>query len=125
VPLLVAMHMALNRATGAAPPSPSGPPPLTSEDDYRREMAAAGFAEVQVTTVTGAIEAATTAELWELFVRTNAPVALARRRVGEDRWPAVSQEVLAQLEQDHGRGPQRVETPAFIAVGRRPARSLP
>ena len=62
------------------------------------------------------IHVPSTAELWATSERTNAPMALARRQLG-DRWPEVATRALAHLEAALGAGPQEVTMRALLAVG--------
>ncbi|MFO0744816.1 MAG: class I SAM-dependent methyltransferase [Myxococcota bacterium] len=119
VPLFVTVFGAI----GEAEPSLAGPsptPPLTTADDHRRELAAAGFVDIEVQEVRGSMIAPSTAELWQSFQRTNAPVVLMQRRLGAERWAAIADHVFASLVSRFGEGPQTVIFPAWIGIGARP-----
>lgn len=121
VPALMMMYGALAEAQGA-PPQPPGTLPLVSAEDYEREMAAAGFDDIRVHTVSTTLETTSTAELWQGFARTSAPIVLTRQRYDDEAWADLSARVLARLEAELGTGPQRVDMPAHLAVGTRVTR---
>lgn len=109
---------ALTLPPGAERP-PALPPALGSEEECLAEMREGGFTDVTVKRVTAVAPYPTTAELVLSFARSGAPVALEKQRLGAD-WPAVEAELIARLCAKLGPGPQNMEMPAFLTVGRRP-----
>jgi SAM-dependent methyltransferase len=107
-----------------APEAPlgSGPLPMSTPDEVIAEMSAAGFGEVTVHTVSHTVTAPSPASLWVLLQRSSAPLVLLRRALGEDRWAAISEGVLAKLESVYGTGPVPDAFKALLGVAYRPIR---
>ncbi|WP_437839359.1 class I SAM-dependent methyltransferase [Sorangium sp. So ce1153] len=100
-------------------PFGEGKAPLGDPDEFRAEMAAAGFRDVSVREVAYAMEAASTEELWGSMRRSNAPLVLLRDKLGAERWDEVAQAILARMRARFGDGPQRVSMAANLGTGTR------
>jgi SAM-dependent methyltransferase len=93
--------------------------PLAEPDELRAEMSAAGFADVEVSTVARSFAFPSVGSLWEIAGRAGAPIVLARESMGEERWSHASDEIVRGLEQRFGGGPQRVELSVNLARARK------
>jgi SAM-dependent methyltransferase len=118
LPLMGAMFTILGELM-PGPPAPPRPMPLVDPHTCVEEMTAAGFVDVQVHEHVSSFDVPSIAEFVEGMVRTNAPVVLMRRRLG-DAWPDIQTRLREGLEARFGPGPQRVEMPANLTVGHRP-----
>jgi SAM-dependent methyltransferase len=118
VPLLAELFGAIRSCLPSLPVGGSQAP-LASAGDFRAEMEAAGFTEVDVIETSHAIEAPSLVALWESMRRSNAPVALLECGLGAAEWTALQDSVLAKLHDRFGPGPQRVTMIANLGVGRR------
>lgn len=117
IPMLAATFSIL----GELVPSPGPPPrgfPLVDPADCRAEMSAGGFTEVAVHEFAATMEVPSTADLVASMARTNAPIVLMRRKLG-DAWEGVAARLLERLVERFGPGPHRVSMPANLIVGRR------
>lgn len=95
--------------------------PLAIPEEFTSEMAAAGFERVKVHEVSHAWEMESAQRFWESVLRSNAPLLMLQRRLGEERWLEVSSALAERLTGVLGKGAVRVEFIANIAVGERPA----
>jgi ubiquinone/menaquinone biosynthesis C-methylase UbiE len=100
----------------------AGPLPLSTPEEVTEEMSAAGFGEVIVHTVSHTVTAPSPASLWVVLQRSSAPLVLLRRALGEDRWAAISDGILARLESVYGTGSVPDAFTALLGVGYRPIR---
>jgi ubiquinone/menaquinone biosynthesis C-methylase UbiE len=91
--------------------------PLGEPEEVRAELEEAGFRSVRVELVTHAETAASPAAFWKSMERSTAPFVLLRRRIGDERFSALSQQILARLVERFGPGPLMVETQALIGIG--------
>jgi len=107
-------------ALGEVMPGPGGELPLTTADACAREMAAAGFAGVDVHTIVHVDRHDSPRLLWEGIQRTMAPIALARQKLA-DRWTAASEHVASALARELGDGPVELPLTAWLTVGTAPA----
>lgn len=98
------------------PPSPPRPMPLVDEAACRSEMAAGGFSGVTVCQSTYHFPAGSTDSLVDSMIRTNAPVALARRGLG-DAWPEVEGKWRELLRSRIGEGPHELTMTAHLTCG--------
>jgi SAM-dependent methyltransferase len=93
--------------------------PLSEPADFEAEMGAAGFVDVRVQEVVHAVDVPSTEAMFQGMVRSAAPVAVMAQRMGEARWTALAPKLLAGLQARLGSGPQRLEMPALLGLGRR------
>lgn len=94
-----------------------GKAPLTDPKEFSDEMSAGGFREVTVHTISHTVTTPSLAEYWEKTQRSAAPVALLRRRLGEERWAEVSTGVFEQLYNALGDGPVEGLYTMHLGVG--------
>jgi ubiquinone/menaquinone biosynthesis C-methylase UbiE len=94
--------------------------PLGEPEDFRAELRAAGFASVDVKLVSHAQTAASPGAFWASMSRSTAPLVLLRRRIGEERWSALSDGILSRLVTRFGPGPLHIEPQALLGIGTRP-----
>lgn len=91
--------------------------PLGEAEEVRAELEGAGFGSVRVELVKHADTAESPAAFWRSMERSTAPFVLLRRRLGEERFGALSEQLLAGLVERFGPGPLVVETQALIGIG--------
>ena len=118
VPVLVDLFTAL-RAQLPSLAAFGASAPLASAEDFTAEMRAAGFRDVAVTEVAHVLEAPSLTAMWESMLRTNAPLVLVRRGMGEEAWGLVGRGIFEALRAKHGEGAQRVEMIANLGIGRK------
>lgn len=100
------------------PPSPPGEMPLVDAAQCRDEMTAGGFSGVTVRPRTYRFPVPTTMNLVDSMIRTNAPIALARKKLG-DGWAAVEAKWRALASARLGDGPHELTMTAHLICGRR------
>ena len=115
-PLFAAIFGALQELMPSK--EPPFPPGLSTPEDCRREMQDAGFIDIEVFEFTDAFEAESFADLWRWFPSACAPLALMRERMGAG-YDKIDAKLRERALATVGDGPQRVEMPAFITMGRR------
>jgi SAM-dependent methyltransferase len=122
VPFIAAIFGALAEVAPApAAPAPRRPLPLADPAACVAEMSAAGFVDVVVHEVVGTAEYASTNAMVDSLVRTNAPIALMRRSLG-DAWPALEAAWRARLVERFGAAAQAFPMPAHLTFGARATR---
>lgn len=92
---------------------------LGDAGEFADELRAAGFREVTIHTITRQGTTPTMREYWHILQHAAASVAMLRRRLGDQRWAAVSEGVLARLHDARGDGPVDETTTMHIGVGTR------
>jgi ubiquinone/menaquinone biosynthesis C-methylase UbiE len=92
--------------------------PLGDAEEFRAEMADAGFREVEVHEVTHMIETPSIEEFWLTRERSAPPIQAVREAVGPERWAEVRQNLLNSLLAKWGTEPLRVAMIANLGVGR-------
>ena len=115
LPLLNVMIDAISRSID--PPPPAANFPLSDPEAFRDEMLEAGFTRVEIHTRTHSRAIPNVTAFWEANVRSSAPVALLRRRLGEPEFATVSEKVLGHLVNRFGDASLDAEWTAQIAVG--------
>jgi len=90
---------------------------LENEERFAAEMRGAGFAGVTVLPHVHTLEVKSAQALWSSIERSNAPIALTRRRLGEAVWQERSPFAVAYLESELSRGRLRLSTKAFLGCG--------
>ena len=103
----------------AMPPAAPFTEVLSTHEAVHGEMRAAGFQDVSVHEATHAFEYPSTEAAWASLSRSTAPIALMRKRVGEEAWPRVFEAVRADLQDHFGTGPQRLPMTALLGMGTR------
>lgn len=96
---------------------PAGTMPLSDPQGFVVELAAAGFAEVKIHTVSHAVKAPSVEALWGMMQRTNPPIALVRRTTGDKDWAPIAAAVQADLERKYGKGPVEDQATAHLGTG--------
>jgi len=120
---LATLFAALRPIFGVSSESSTDPAPgmaLSEPEDYHREMAAAGFVDIDVVEVAHTARYANTDAMLTHFERTSAPVAMAKQAWG-DRWRSMRAMVFSSLVGQLGTGPQELAMPALVGVGRKPS----
>lgn len=91
--------------------------PLGEADDFRSELEAAGFQNIEVRVVAHKNTAENPAAFWASMARSTAPFVLLRRRIGEERWSELSARIFERLTERFGPGPLDVEPQALLGTG--------
>lgn len=94
-----------------------GAPPLSSPEQIREEMTAAGFPQVTVEVVGHSITAPSFDTFWDQVERTNAPLVLLAHRLGSARWTEMAPKIRERVRQALGDGPLVVSRGAYLGVG--------
>jgi SAM-dependent methyltransferase len=89
---------------------------LATPEEIVNEMTAAGFRDVRVETVQHAITAPSFDAMWDLLERTNAPLVLLQKRLGE-RWAALAPTIRARVRATVGDGAVTIGRGAYIGLG--------
>src|SRR6266545_579874 len=105
------------RARAALPglPIAGGRFPLSTPEEIRAELSAAGFRVVSVETVSQQLNAASFEAFWETMLRTNAPLALIRHRLA-DRWAALMPRIRDRVHTALGDGPVVIGRGAYLGI---------
>ncbi|HEY3495696.1 MAG TPA: class I SAM-dependent methyltransferase [Polyangiaceae bacterium] len=91
--------------------------PLGEPEDFELELREAGFEAVQVHVVAHAETARDPRAFWASMVRSSAPFALLRKRLGEERFSKLYADVEARLVERFGSGPLELDLQALIGLG--------
>jgi ubiquinone/menaquinone biosynthesis C-methylase UbiE len=91
--------------------------PLGEPEEMQAELVSAGFGSVRVELVKHAETAENPRAFWKSMERSTAPFVLLRRRIGEERFGALSEQILTRLVERFGPGPLLIETQALIGLG--------
>ncbi|MGP8227140.1 MAG: class I SAM-dependent methyltransferase [Terracidiphilus sp.] len=91
--------------------------PLGEASEFRAEMAAAGFRDVEVHEVTYEFESPSIEDYWNAMERGTAPFRALREWVGAERWTEVRQKLIEVLQAKWGTGPQRIPMIANLGIG--------
>jgi SAM-dependent methyltransferase len=89
---------------------------LTTPEEIVNEMTAAGFRDVRVETVPHAITAPSFDAMWDSLERTNAPLVLLRKRLGE-RWTALAPKIRERVRATVGDGVITIGRGAYVGLG--------
>lgn len=98
-------------------PFGKGKAPLGEPEEMQAELEAAGFDSVRVESVSHVETAPNPRVFWESMARSSAPFVLLRRRLGDDRFGALSEQIQERLVARFGEGPLRLEPQALIGLG--------
>jgi SAM-dependent methyltransferase len=89
---------------------------LGTAEEMASEMTAAGFREVRVEIVPHAITAPSFEAFWDSMERTNAPLVLLKKRLGE-RWNEASPKIRERVKSTLGHGELIIGRGAFVGLG--------
>ena len=101
-------------------PFGAGKGPLGDPEEFAKELAAAGFSEVQVTPQTHTLKGEAPRQVWEQSQRTTAPIVLLKKRLGDAKWAEVTAGVVERLEAQYGTGPVDITTTAYLGFAKKP-----
>jgi ubiquinone/menaquinone biosynthesis C-methylase UbiE len=93
--------------------------PLAEPSTLLAEMAAAGFANVEVQRVTRSFAYPSAGALWAIASRAGAPLVVVRDAMPEEEWSRATEAIVRDLERRFGSGPQRVELTVNLAHARK------
>jgi ubiquinone/menaquinone biosynthesis C-methylase UbiE len=116
----VPLRSDLNRTLCALVPDlpfASGNRPLGEPEEFRAEMAAAGFRGVEVHEVTHEFVSPSIDDYWNTMERGTAPYRAVREWVGPERWTEVRRKLIELLQAKWGTGPQRIPMIANLGMG--------
>lgn len=99
-------------------PLGGGKPPLSTPDDFHREMTQAGFPSVTIQPVAQELTSPSFDAFWSSMERTNAPLVLIRHRVGADRWAELAPRIRERVRAALGDGPLVISRGAYLGIGR-------
>ena len=97
-------------------PLGAGKQALSTPEEIMKEMTAAGFRDVRVEIVPHAITAPSFDALWDSLERTNAPLVLLQRRLGE-RWTAVAPKIRERVRAALGDDAITLGRGAYVGIG--------
>ena len=117
-PLMGAMFGALRAADPTMPGPSYDPNSLENPERLAAELRDAGFVDVAVHEHTAAFAFSSVDELWSRMVRSSAPLAVLRDRLGEQVWSERSQIARAFLLREIGDAPTTLSTTALLGVAR-------
>ena len=117
VPFLSAIGQAVAELAG---PGPDGGQPLADPTVFAAEMSAAGF-DVQVHGITHTLHSPTRDALWASMQDSHVALRLARQQLVPSDYGQLIAGIEARLQDRFDAGPQAVEMPAWLAVGRVPS----
>jgi hypothetical protein len=80
-------------------------------------MAAAGFDRVRIETVDHTVIDPSVDAFWTKSQRSTAPLVLLRRRLREERWGQLPDDIVARLKDSHGDGPVEERYAAHLGIG--------
>ncbi len=92
--------------------------PLGDPAELGAELGQAGFEQVELHEVTHRLTFDDSARLWAQLSRSNAPLVMLRKRLGEARWAEVSHELEGRLVRELGAGEVSFELFANLGIGR-------
>jgi ubiquinone/menaquinone biosynthesis C-methylase UbiE len=98
-------------------PVAEGKMPLSDPGEFTREMSSVGFHEVTIQTVTHLVTTPSLTEFWQKTQRSAAPVALLRRKLGEERWIEIADGVFDHLHETLVDGPVEELYTMHLGVG--------
>lgn len=118
----VAMRWLFGAFGAITPPPPQDAPPrepmLEDPDIFANEMRAAGFRDVRVEPYSLPLPAASAEEFWNNMVKSNAPILLFKKRMG-DRWPELNERALAKLRETAPSDLSNLTMDAWIGCGQK------
>jgi len=117
----IAAFAAVNAELAAEMEPVEGEPPkapLSDPAELAAEMGAAGF-DVEVRPSVHRLETPSLEALWSGLRDAHVALGLARSQLSEPRWEALQARIEARLRGSLDDGPQSIEMPAWLALGRR------
>lgn len=117
---LAAIYTALRELAPPPEPSPSGSAPslpLGDAEQFRAEMSAAGFRDVEIHTVAHELTLPSVEELWASNERSSARIALQKHRTVPTEWSRISAGVVDRLRAQFGADPLTLRWPALLGLG--------
>ena len=118
-PLMGAFAALMESLQVALPNIPfgKGKGPLSDPAEMSQEMEAAGFGEVVVHQRVHEVRADSLENFWQGAQRTNAPLVLLKRNLGDERWKEVGPAIFAELHEKLGEGPVEIVGKANLGIG--------
>jgi len=98
-------------------PLPGKSRPLGDAGDFRAEMEAAGFRNVEIHEVAHELETPSIEEYWKTMECGTAPYRAVSEWAGPERWTGVRQQLIERLKANYGTGPLRIPMIANLGVG--------
>jgi SAM-dependent methyltransferase len=98
-------------------PRPAGPLPTQIPDVCAGEVREAGFRDVAARTFRLPIEFESIDAYWNMQTRAGAPIAVLKKKLGEDGWSAVAARTLGHLREKHGAGSVTLTIAGIITTG--------
>jgi SAM-dependent methyltransferase len=118
--LMLALAMEALRTAVPDLPRPKYAPATQDPETCVQEVAAAGFVDVAFEYVSADLEFDSARAYWDLFEKGGAPIALLKRKLGEEAWQAASARALEFLEQKLGSGSVKLSAAAIFTTARAP-----
>jgi ubiquinone/menaquinone biosynthesis C-methylase UbiE len=118
-PLMSAMFGALRAADPEMPAPAYDPKSLENPEQLASELRSADLTDVDVVEHTASVSFSGVDELWTRMVRSSAPLAMMRKRLGEALWTERSALAQAHLKRELGPKPTALTTTAWLGVARR------
>lgn len=120
VPVLVSVFQAL-AAELPDMPFGDGKGPLTDPEDFRRELAAAGFSQIEIVERVHAFDVPDIDALWASMRRSMAPLVLLEHKLGAEAFAPVAAGMQRRLRESYlAAGALHIEMPAWLGVGHKP-----
>jgi ubiquinone/menaquinone biosynthesis C-methylase UbiE len=91
--------------------------PLSDANEFRAEMTAAGFRNVEVVEVMHELESPSIEDYWETLERSTPPVRAVRESVAPERWTEVRRKLMEAMQARWGSGPVRIPMIANLGIG--------
>lgn len=101
-------------------PRPSGPMPTQIPDVCAEELRSAGFDDVTARVIAVDVVYDSVDAYWRTVARAAAPMVLLQRRLGEERFRAVSEGALARLRDQLGDGRITLKASSIFTSGTAP-----
>jgi ubiquinone/menaquinone biosynthesis C-methylase UbiE len=98
-------------------PFGKGKAPLGEPEDFAAELHQAGFDAVAIHEVSHPQTASSPQAFWASMAKSAAPFLLLRKRIGEEAWQKLSDQIQARLVQRFGSGPLTIELRALVGIG--------
>jgi ubiquinone/menaquinone biosynthesis C-methylase UbiE len=92
--------------------------PLGDAEEFRAEMTAAGFRDVEIHEIAHELEMPSIEEYWNTLERSTPPVRVVREAVDPERWSAVCRRLIEAMQARWGSGPVSIPMIANLGIGR-------